>query len=907
MDFLVEMDDELDYNESESPITVMKRTGDTKSSQPHVKSLQHSNEKTRHVVVSPREEGEAYSDDENDSTAAAGELKRDYASKQSTAQVDKEEGEASSEEDRRYDHRYDSKREKISTSKQKHSSEVTNLTLDEIQYRSRLHERYERREREGKRLRSDKDTEATVYDTHRTAYFNEESNSSSGDREDVKSSMKVDDSEVGRKHQSIKAQDIRQKDKSPPQDSRSFKVIQKEREEYSLKYSQSQTSFSKYDTVLSSTSQSVPTALSDKLIGSENLYTSAELNHSPIEVSKKSKSKKSKRERKDREKESSKIRGDDIPSKYSKKESKQRKVHSSSTTSELDYTTTKWGESDQKYGKMISSAVRHDRLHSGMQQQQQHSRSGSLDSISSNSSQMSKASGDSSSSSSHSSPTVHRKSSSVASAHHHHHQHSSSQIPSSSYDRDTTAAYDHRRHHRHHSKRRYHRETRETAPPPEANRPYIGPNQISVKIKHKHKSDKRETLTTTAVAAAVDNNYTTNLSYKREKISQDIESHQDILTEESYRHHKKSKLSKNTEVEASGSRHKKHSSKRSKSKERRSLSQKLSASEQTSRHHRSSKREVGHDERYSEESELDSANTKEVNPDVSDKLVSSKIKDTTNTSSFPSGSNKQNIVEGGETKGSGSFSRFPPRPPRLPQYPGYSESSSESDDLGVGVPDNPFMHNTAISNNGADRKMDVDADEDKYKDFRDDDDEGDGGGNNAKIDSPENSKPPGKPFYFPSIQGCRSVEEFECLNRIEEGTYGVVYRARDKKVNEIVALKRLKMEKERDGFPITSLREINMLMKAQHENIVTVREVVVGSNMDKIYLVMDYVEHDLKSLMEVMNGPFSVGEVKCLLVQLLRAVGHLHDNWILHRDLKTSNLLLSHQGILKVQNNILVQ
>lgn len=61
------------------------------------------------------------------------------------------------------------------------------------------------------------------------------------------------------------------------------------------------------------------------------------------------------------------------------------------------------------------------------------------------------------------------------------------------------------------------------------------------------------------------------------------------------------------------------------------------------------------------------------------------------------------------------------------------------------------------------------------------------------------------------------------------------------------------MEKERDGFPITSLREINMLMKAQHENIVTVREVVVGSNMDKIYLVMDYVEHDLKSLMEVSS------------------------------------------------------
>lgn len=161
---------------------------------------------------------------------------------------------------------------------------------------------------------------------------------------------------------------------------------------------------------------------------------------------------------------------------------------------------------------------------------------------------------------------------------------------------------------------------------------------------------------------------------------------------------------------------------------------------------------------------------------------------------------------------------------------------------------------------------------------------------------PEDMLPP----YLPAIKGCRSVEEFNCLNRIEEGTYGVVYRALDKKTNEIVALKRLKMEKEKEGFPITSLREINTLLKSQHENIVTVREIVVGSNMDKIYIVMDFVEHDLKSLMESMKNPFLVGEVKTLLKQLLRAVRHLHDNWILHRDLKTSNLLLSHQGILKV-------
>lgn len=154
--------------------------------------------------------------------------------------------------------------------------------------------------------------------------------------------------------------------------------------------------------------------------------------------------------------------------------------------------------------------------------------------------------------------------------------------------------------------------------------------------------------------------------------------------------------------------------------------------------------------------------------------------------------------------------------------------------------------------------------------------------------------------YFPSFQGCRSVDEFQCMNRIEEGTYGVVYRAKCKITNEIVALKRLKMEKEKEGFPITSLREINTLLKSSHENIVGVREIVVGSNMDKIFIVMEYVEHDLKSLMESMKQPFLLGEVKTLLRQLLSAIAHLHDNWILHRDLKTSNLLLNHKGILKV-------
>lgn|SRR3990167_1913344 len=63
---------------------------------------------------------------------------------------------------------------------------------------------------------------------------------------------------------------------------------------------------------------------------------------------------------------------------------------------------------------------------------------------------------------------------------------------------------------------------------------------------------------------------------------------------------------------------------------------------------------------------------------------------------------------------------------------------------------------------------------------------------------------------------------------------------------------------------------------------------------------MEFLEHDLKVLMDDMKGPFLAPEIKCLLLQLLKGVHHLHSNWIIHRDLKTANLLLSNRGVLKV-------
>nr|DAD34305.1 TPA_asm: hypothetical protein HUJ06_004945 [Nelumbo nucifera] len=169
---------------------------------------------------------------------------------------------------------------------------------------------------------------------------------------------------------------------------------------------------------------------------------------------------------------------------------------------------------------------------------------------------------------------------------------------------------------------------------------------------------------------------------------------------------------------------------------------------------------------------------------------------------------------------------------------------------------------------------------------------------NDSRKTPEPSIPPQRNINM--LHGCRSVDEFERLNKINEGTYGVVYRARDKKTGEVVALKKVKMEKEREGFPLTSLREINILLSLHHPSIVDVKEVVVGSNLDSIFMVMEYMEHDLKGLMEAMKQPFSQSEVKCLMLQLLEGVKYLHDNWVLHRDLKTSNILFNNCGELKI-------
>lgn len=123
------------------------------------------------------------------------------------------------------------------------------------------------------------------------------------------------------------------------------------------------------------------------------------------------------------------------------------------------------------------------------------------------------------------------------------------------------------------------------------------------------------------------------------------------------------------------------------------------------------------------------------------------------------------------------------------------------------------------------------------------------------------------------IEGCDSIENYYYLNKIHEGVYGIVFRAQDKITNEIYAIKKVKLMKDgKEGFPITSIREINILLSLKHPNIVNLKEVAVGSTLDKIYVVMEYMEHELKDLMDNTKYSFSQAEIKCLMKQLLEGI-----------------------------------
>ncbi|KAJ5661618.1 uncharacterized protein N7477_009234 [Penicillium maclennaniae] len=158
----------------------------------------------------------------------------------------------------------------------------------------------------------------------------------------------------------------------------------------------------------------------------------------------------------------------------------------------------------------------------------------------------------------------------------------------------------------------------------------------------------------------------------------------------------------------------------------------------------------------------------------------------------------------------------------------------------------------------------------------------------------------------PRFPGCSNIRDFAFIDKLGEGTFGMVYKARSKKDNSVMALKKILMHHEKEGFPITAIREIKLLKALSHPNILQLREMAVerskgeGRKKPNMYMVMPYMEHDLSGLLENPDVHFTEPQIKCYLMQLLEGLRYLHANCILHRDMKAANLLISNEGILQI-------
>ncbi|XP_077213504.1 cell division control protein 2 homolog [Tasmannia lanceolata] len=135
------------------------------------------------------------------------------------------------------------------------------------------------------------------------------------------------------------------------------------------------------------------------------------------------------------------------------------------------------------------------------------------------------------------------------------------------------------------------------------------------------------------------------------------------------------------------------------------------------------------------------------------------------------------------------------------------------------------------------------------------------------------------------------MDQYEKVEKIGEGTYGVVYKAIDRLTNETIALKKIRLEQEDEGVPSTAIREISLLKEMQHGNIVRLQDVVHSDK--RLYLVFEYLDLDLKKHMdscpELAKDPRII---KTFLYQILRGIAYCHSHRVLHRDLKPQNLLI---------------
>lgn len=143
------------------------------------------------------------------------------------------------------------------------------------------------------------------------------------------------------------------------------------------------------------------------------------------------------------------------------------------------------------------------------------------------------------------------------------------------------------------------------------------------------------------------------------------------------------------------------------------------------------------------------------------------------------------------------------------------------------------------------------------------------------------------------------MQNYQREEKIGEGTYGVVFKAIDRRTQQFVALKKIRLETEDEGVPATAIREISVLKELDHENIVRLLDVIHKEK--KLYLVFEYLDQDLKKYMDTAPPEgMTPGLVQSFLRQMVAGVMFCHSHRILHRDLKPQNLLIDRNGVLKL-------
>jgi len=147
--------------------------------------------------------------------------------------------------------------------------------------------------------------------------------------------------------------------------------------------------------------------------------------------------------------------------------------------------------------------------------------------------------------------------------------------------------------------------------------------------------------------------------------------------------------------------------------------------------------------------------------------------------------------------------------------------------------------------------------------------------------------------------GKNNQARYEKLQKLGEGTYGVVYKGKDVKTGEFVAIKRIKLDHSDEGVPATTLREVSMLKQLRHPCIVHLLNAKYQEG-GRLYLIFEFVEQDMKSYLDNLAKPPSPLTIKKLMYQFICGLHHCHVHRILHRDLKPQNLLIGANDVLKI-------